>query len=300
MISLSILIPTFNTVCVSLVTALQRQTARAGISYEIIVADDGSTDTATVEANKAINTLPHSLYIIRSKNEGRSRTRNFLASQARHDFLLFIDSDMTVRDDDYIERYVVTAESHDVVYGGYIVSGDSKALRGNLRYRYETANRRNGSAELRRRQPYHDFHTSNFIVRRQLFLRFPLDERFRRYGYEDVVWGKTLQQEGIAIEHIDNALGFETFESNTAFVSKTEEGLDTLHMFGSELRGYSHLLSTADSIRHLHMRGVMTLIYRLTAPTIKRQLQSNNPSLLLFKLYKLLYFCNIDELRVKS
>lgn len=295
MTNLSILIPTYNTVCVKLVAELQRQAAEAAVIYEIIVADDGSTDTATVEANKAINTLPHSIYIIRCKNEGRSRIRNFLARQAKHDCLLFIDSDMVVRSSDYIHRYVQAAGTNDIVYGGYIINANPKEMSGNLRYRYEMAHRSNGSAAVRRQHPYADFHTSNFLVRRELFLRFPLDERFRRYGYEDVLWGKTIREQGVGIQHIDNALSFEIFEDNTTFIEKTEESLRTLHEFSSELRGYSSLLTMTDNISRLHLNRLFALLYPRLSAIIKRQLRGNNPRLLLFNIYKVLYYCHIDD-----
>ena len=54
--ALSILIPTYNYCCLSLVESLHAQaTAQDGLSFEILVADDGSTDAATVSANRAIN-----------------------------------------------------------------------------------------------------------------------------------------------------------------------------------------------------------------------------------------------------
>ena len=52
---LSILIPTFNDVCNDVVKELQRQASQIeGLSYEIVVADDGSTDTEAMAANEAI------------------------------------------------------------------------------------------------------------------------------------------------------------------------------------------------------------------------------------------------------
>ena len=47
--SLSILIPTHNDTCVTLVDTLRHQADSAGISYEIIVADDGSTTHALLQ-----------------------------------------------------------------------------------------------------------------------------------------------------------------------------------------------------------------------------------------------------------
>lgn len=68
--TLSILIPTYNNVCIELVRSLQAQASllsspselsskSSDFKYEILVADDGSTDKATIEGNRIINTLPH-------------------------------------------------------------------------------------------------------------------------------------------------------------------------------------------------------------------------------------------------
>ena len=75
---LSVLIPTYNHVCVPLVKQLAQLLQISAVSYEIIVADDGSTDVETVAENKTINDLPHCRYIIRQANVGRAAIRNFL------------------------------------------------------------------------------------------------------------------------------------------------------------------------------------------------------------------------------
>ena len=61
--SLSILIPTYNDPCFELVDTLRHQAEATGISYEIIVADDGSTSEETLKTNSAIDSLPNWLLI---------------------------------------------------------------------------------------------------------------------------------------------------------------------------------------------------------------------------------------------
>ena len=75
---LSILIPTKDYVCTRLVKELVKQAmAIQDLSFEVIVADDGSDVQETIEENKAINQFPHCKYIIRETNIGRSAIRNF-------------------------------------------------------------------------------------------------------------------------------------------------------------------------------------------------------------------------------
>ena len=283
--SLSILIPTYNDQCVSLVDALRRQSETAGIAYEILVADDGSTDLSIVEDNSRINQWEHCRYIVRTQNSGRAAIRNFLAQQAQYDYLLFIDSDMTITSSDFISRYLAVTDA-EVINGGVSIDGDSDALKGCLRYLYEKAEEPHHTAACRQQSPYQDFHTANFMIERELMLQHPFDERFRYYGYEDVLFGKVLQQAGIPITHIDNPLSFEVFENNEAFVRKTEEGLRTLYTFREELKGYSRLLQT---MSHLP-QGPLRLWHKLFGGLERQNLVGHHPSLLVFKLYKLGYY----------
>lgn len=292
--ALSILIPTYNDLCVNLVDALRQQAEAAAIAYEILVADDGSTDADIIAKNSEINQWNHCQYLRQSQNIGRAAIRNFLAKQAQYGYLLFIDSDMTLVRNDYLSRYAST-ESTDVIDGGVCIGGDADALKGNLRYRYEKAVEHEHTAEKRQQHPYQDFHTANFLIRRDLMLAHPFDERFRHYGYEDVLFGKQLRAYRIAITHIDNPLGFYTFEPNPDFVSKTEEGLRTLCQFRDELRGYSRMLTFVDGIHIPLILSIIRLSHRLFGSLIRRHLCSNHPNLRLFGLYKLGFFLTLQS-----
>ena len=286
--NLSILIPTYNDVCCQLVNDLQSQAAALGIDYEIIVADDGSTDEAVLRQNRTINALPYCRLLERGTNSGRAVIRNVLASEARYPWLLFIDSDMTVCRTDFIERYISTVG--DVVYGGLVIR---HTTRQNLRARYELSRASEHTLERRRQSPYHDFHTANFMIRRDLMLTHPFDERFSRYGYEDVLLGKTLQMNAIGIEHIDNPLSFEIFESNAAFVSKTEEGLQTLYSFRHELRGYSRMIDFTE--QHPVVSVLIRCWHHIAKKWERRHLCSNAPTLCVFTLYRLGYFLSLKR-----
>ena len=288
--ALSILIPTYNDRCVRLVDSLRQQTEAVGITYEILVGDDGSTDAAVIADNQQIGQWPCCRYLRQSINSGRAAIRNFLVREAQYDYVLFIDSDMTVISDQFISRYLSAVCDSAVIDGGVSIDGDPSVLSGNLRYLYECAEAPKHTAPERQKNPWQHLHTANLLVRRDLMLRYPFDERFRHYGYEDVLLGKTFRQHRIAIEHIDNPVGFSTFESNPDFVAKTEEGLRTLSQFRNDLRGYSRMLTFVSGI---HIPAVLWLIrlwHRLFWKAERRNLCGSRPSLFLFKLYRLGYF----------
>ena len=82
--SISILIPTYNDICVTLVKDLLDQCIDIiGLDFEILVGDDGSTSQASIDANQEIDVLPHCKILRCTKNSGRATTRNFLARKAQ-------------------------------------------------------------------------------------------------------------------------------------------------------------------------------------------------------------------------
>lgn len=346
--SLSILIPTYNDICLELVTELHRQARQVALetgslNYEIIVADDGSTQQEVKDANSRINSLSHCRLILCPENRGRAAIRNFLISEAQGEWLLFIDSDMGIDDIHYLRRYLEAAGNGtgDVVYyGGYCVGGNAKitinnatgndtinnatgnntahnatgdtinnatggeaystgnkpdSLRRNLRYVYEKRAEARHLPGQRAKHPYKDFHTSNFLVSAGVMRRYPLDSRFTQYGYEDVLWGKTLCRAGIKIRHIGNPLVFGTFEDNASFISKTEEGIATLVMFESELHGYNGIIAMGRRLRRLGLIHPVAMIHTMLGKSIKQRLIYNKPNIFLFNIYKLSLFCYLWE-----
>ena len=286
--SLSILIPTFNDVCLELVSQLSTQAAAIKeMEYEILVADDGSTDADVVKANSAIDALPRCRYIRREENVGRSAIRNYLAQTAKYERLLFVDGDMKMARADFVRKYAET--EGPLLYGGYVVEGDEELLKDNLRFIYEKKAEADHTAEKRKLKPYADFHTSNFLIERELYLQHPLDTRFRYYGYEDVLLGKELEKAGVPIRHIDNPLAFATFEDNRHFVEKTEEGIRTLAAFRADLKDYSRLLALAEKIKCMGVGRIVRGVYNKRSDKWRNNLCGSHPSLSLFKWYKLGY-----------
>lgn len=291
---LSILLPVYNTVCTGFVRQLQTIAEETGIEYEIIVADDASTDLSCVEQNSQINQLAHCRYIIKEVNSGAAATRNFLARQSRYPWLLFLDCDMQLPGPQLLSRYLAPLDA-PVVMGGISFGGDAEQLRSNLRYRYETAEAPNHTAEMRQQRPYQSFRSCNFLIRRDTMLSCPFDERFRKSGYEDVMLGKQLKQQHIDIAHIDNPVLMTDYETNEDYVAKVERSLQTLYEFRNDLKGYSRLLTLADGIHLGIVRRCITLLHSLCGSAMRRNLCGRSPNLTVFKLYRLGYYLSIKN-----
>lgn len=292
---LSILLPSYNNKCYTLVHELQRQceeyfasTEEGKEGYEVIVADDGSRDQVALIANLLINELPNCRWIRRKENVGRAAIRNFLASEAKGDLLLFMDSDVEIVRQDFIRAYMEAMKENagiDIIDGGVVVTGPS--LPHNLRYIYEKKAEPLHTAELRNKVPFQHFHTANIILRRHVTDKCRYDESLQRYGYEDVLFGKQLAEAAFRVLHIDNPVGLGTFEANEIFLRKTRDAMLTLREKESDLRGYSHLLSVKDRIGSIHMLWAVRLFHRLSHSFMERQLCGKSPSLLLFNVWKL-------------
>lgn len=292
---ISILMPTYNDVCIDAVCELARQAENTdGVNWEIVVADDGSTDTNTIVANSAIDNLEHCRYIRRNENVGRARIRNFLASESCFDWLLFVDSGMGIIRKDFILKYLKAVDGGTkVAYGGYEVIGNARELSGNLRFKYEKKAEKKQSIQWRSGHVYENFHTSNFMISKAVYMDNPLDERFQRYGYEDVLLGKQLEKKRIHIEQIDNPVAFDRFENNEQFVQKTEEGLLTLHEFADELQGYSKLLEAEAWIRKWNLSRPCIYIYNRCRKLWRSNICGGHPSLHLLRAYKLGFFLSL-------
>lgn len=311
-IDLSILLPSYNNVCVSLVQVLQRQAdALRGkldkpFRYEIIVADDCSTDAACIDANRVIGDMLHCRYLRMKQNVGRAQIRNVLISESRGDYVLLIDSDLFLCDDNYLYKYATSTA--DVVYGGTRIGGEGFAmvdneantehLKGNLRYIYEKKAELSHWAAFRQLRPNQEISVCNLYARRDIMKAHPFDSRFKAYGYEDVLFGKRLAESGIEVTHIDNPVLINEFEPNSVFVKKTEEAILTLCRFEQDLEGYSNLKTKVTTLGRYIPLSLFRLWHRIMKNKEKRNLTGSKPSLLLFKLYKLGFF--LENRKVKK
>lgn len=311
-IDLSILLPSYNNVCVSLVQVLQRQAdALRGkldkpFRYEIIVADDCSTDAACIDANRVIGDMLHCRYLRMEQNVGRAQIRNVLISESRGDYVLLIDSDLFLCDDNYLYKYATSTA--DVVYGGTCIGGEGLAmvdneantenLKGNLRYIYEKKAEPSHRAVFRQLRPNQEISVCNLYARRDIMEAHPFDSRFKAYGYEDVLFGKRLAESGIEVTHIDNPVLINEFEPNSVFVKKTEEAILTLCRFEQDLEGYSNLKTKVTTLGRYIPLSLFRLWHRIMKNKEKRNLTGSKPSLLLFKLYKLGFF--LENRKVKK
>src|SRR5690606_35492692 len=97
---------------------LSVQLRQVDYDFEIIVADDGSTNKIIVNKNKVITQSNHCYYLIQEENKGRAFIRNFLAKKAQYDWLLFMDADVMPKTKDFIQKLDIKSQKADLIFGG--------------------------------------------------------------------------------------------------------------------------------------------------------------------------------------
>lgn len=129
-VKISIIIPVYNAGH-SLVRCLRSVAKQSFTDFEVIVLNDGSKDDSAKLAEKFIErseVLKTRARVISKENSGVADTRNFGITQAKGEYLAFIDQDDFIAKD-YLEKYYKAACSGsingdgsacaDIVVGGY-------------------------------------------------------------------------------------------------------------------------------------------------------------------------------------
>lgn len=290
---ISILIPTYDYTCYPLVADLHQQAEKLDVSYEIIVAEDGSHSQVDIIANHKMEELSHCRHLISKEHLGPAGIRNLLARKASYNWILFIDSDAKVMQEDFLQTYLHQIGKADVIVGGLRHQKENHDPNKSLRFKYEKAADQHRSAAERGQHPYDKFTPFNVMMRRSTFLCIGFDESCREYGYEDALFGVELGKRHISILHIENPLLHMGLDTNEVFLQKTETALRTLKMLNGKMERHSYVGRVYGAFRKYHMTWALQGAHALLWKALRHQLSSKNPSLFLFSLYKLLYYSTL-------
>lgn len=294
---LSILIPTYNYNAFPLVSELWKQANDAGIIFEIIVLDDGSTNTTSITGNLKINELEFAQFEQNQTNLGRAKTRNLLAQKAKYNWLLFMDSDTFPKNESFLSNYLkaIDDDKNEIIFGGINYKKEKPEISCLLRWKYGSE-REEISVQDRIQNPYLTTLTSNIVVKKVIFNTVTFDERIAEYGYEDLIFIQNLKNAKLVISHIDNATFHLNYETSVAFLAKTRKALETLQFIEEQniLESIeTKIQKTYHFVDKLQMCKFISFVFKKLRHQAEKNLFSDNPSLLIFDLYKLGYFCLI-------
>ncbi len=293
---LSLLIPTYNYNIVPLVLELQKQCLENKIHFEILCQDDASKES--LADNQKINSLKNCNFSTTNSNLGRGKNRNKLADKAQYEWLLFMDCDTFPTQNNFIGNYVSQIKKQGkVVFGGIEYQKGKPSNDQLLRWIYGKA-RESLSVEKRNTNPNGNALTSNILIKKNVFLSNKFDESITKYGYEDLVFLLDLKKKGIVVKHIDNPTYHLGLETSKQFLNKTKTSLENLKLLtvtASLASSESKLLKVSILLQRFHLVNFVALLFKKTERKIEQNLLSATPSLLLFDLYKLGYYCGIKS-----
>lgn len=287
---LSILIPIYNIDCRDLVGRLYSQCMDLDISFEIICMDDAS-EFPFKTLNRQLESLENVRYTELAENTGRAQIRNKLAAEARFEFIAFLDADSTIIRDDFIGKYVSYSKNNCVLYGGTVYPASKPAdkeliLHWKYARKYEAL-----SFEKRVNNPFLTFMSNNFMIRKQIFEKLRFDTAHKGYGYEDTLFALQLEKMGVKICHIDNPVLHSGLVPAGIFLGRTIEAMQNLALY--YISGKLNTTRLAVFYYRLYRLGIDGLVARFIAgilPLISKNLQSDNPCVSFFQIYKYYYF----------
>lgn len=293
---LSILIPTYNYIIYPLVLELHKQCLNSGIVFELIAMDDASVIVSA--ENEKINTLEYCYYEVLSTNIGRSKIRNLLAGKANYDWLLFLDADVFPKNKNFILNYIDQLNDEAKLVNGGLVYPDEKPEKSKLFRWIYGKNREALDYKTRQKNPYLSSLSLNFIIHKSIFKKVSFNETIPNLRHEDTLFSYCLKKENIKTEHIDNPVyhyGMDDFE---VAIRKENESLHALkYLIDNQLLppDYVRISKLLLKIHKVHVLSAVAFFYKITSSLFLKNLGGNHPSLFIFDLYRLGYFCQLEK-----
>ena len=152
--------------------------------------------------------------------------------------------------------------------------------------------------EKRKQKPYHFVLTSNILISKNILEKYSFPDYISSYGYEDIVLVISIKNKGIEINHIQNPTFHLNLETSEAFITKYHSSLRNLK-FLIENNKINHneigISSMYYKLKKLNLIGAYSLFFDIFKSAMINNLVSNNPSLFIFDIYRLGFFCSINK-----
>ena len=228
----SVIIPTYNRSEVLRLTlaALAAQDLPAGpgapgIRYEVVVIDDGSTDSTRQLVETAASSYPVPLKYLFQQNRKQGAARNLGVCHAHGEYLLFLGDDI-VPGPRFLGEHRKSHAQGDPLLATIGYTGWPEHFRRTpfLKYIGEQGWQFGFSLitdpdDL----PFNFFYTSNLSVSRDLFLDSGgFDESFQEYGWEDMELGLRLKKRGMRLVYNARAVACHHHRINLASFARRQ------------------------------------------------------------------------------
>lgn len=289
---ISVLIPTYNYSVIPLVEELHKQLEASKCIYEIIVWDDGSSETFDLQ-NRIINHVPNIHYFRSEEHLGSTKTRQLLYKKSVFNWLLFIDADVMPKSPEFIKTYLnLIPKDYDAIFGGYTYGKVAPKDDMVLQWKYGISKEKT-HGNIANSNSYKVIVSSNFMIKRSVFTAINPNIEKLGFGFDNY-FGTLLKENKAKVFHIHNEVYHLGITSNERFLEKTKLAISNLLDLYQDRKINIHdnsLLNTFIRLKTMGMSGIYSLIYKKLRLKMERHLCGKNPSLRLFKFYKITYMC---------
>jgi len=281
------------------VDSLVHQLEVSAVKYEILCVDDASS--LTFDEHSQFKKWEKVSFTILKNNIGRSRIRNLLASKAKYKCLLFLDADTLPTQSDFISKYIDIIKNNPkekVFSGGLAYRIEDLTSTNHLRYKYGKS-RESIPVEKRAKAPYTSLLMSNTLVEKDVFDKVQFNNKINLYGHEDAVFSYDLYGASIPVRHIDNPVFHTGLEPNNVFIKKSKIAVKNLWYL--YLKGLIHpeinrLLKYYTRVKFFFLLPLFFQLYKRYHKYFEKKLSSENPSLILFDIYRFSYLCYLSKM----
>jgi GT2 family glycosyltransferase len=179
--------------------ALVATLASSGLATQLVVVDDGSTDS-TFQRAQAL--APDAVVVAHYRNRGAAAARNTAARNANAEWLLFLDDDATITRDD-LDMLWSRRQRHECVLPQ--VRGPEGELQNSVALRWRFWEPRFDNVAQPLPKVGYPLGTCLLLHRDVFWSVGGFDERFFPNYFEDTAFGFQLRRRGIPIRLLDNA-----------------------------------------------------------------------------------------------
>ena len=292
---LSILIPIYNYNVYPLVLELHKQCLDCKIDFEILCQDDASFSALNIQ-NEKVNLLTNCSFVALNENIAHRENRNSLAKKAKYNYLLFIDGDSNIISQNYIKNYLTNIADFDVVYGGRLHPEKCPSDEQKLRWKYGKFIE-DKTAINRKKNVYQTLLFNNTIIKKECFDEIKFDKNMKKYGHDDTQLSYQLSLLKAKVNHIDNPIEHGDIDTNSAYLYKTKQSLENLKELYLENKIDVHfvrLIFLYQKLKSYKLDWFLKKLYCLFRKKMETNLKGENPSLLVYNLYRISYLSSLN------
>lgn len=285
---ISVLIPTYNYDISTLVQKVHKQLNVNNTDFEIIILEDGSEEYINTD-----NNLTNTQVLIHKKNIGRVSARQFLASKAKYDWLLFLDADVIPKRESFIHDYILqTKLGYDAIFGGFAYYKTKPEKNHILRWKYGKT-KEQVPAFIRNDNRYKVIISANYLIKKSVFETINANLKGKGYGYDNY-FGALLKHHRVKVLHTDNEVYHLGIEKSSDYLKKKEQAAETLIKLYRSNTITSHsndLLLFYTKLKRYHLIPLFSMLYKVLKPFMRFNLTSRAPIIEVLQFYKISYMC---------